>query len=205
MKNNLKYALALGAVTLVSSTGLVIACSSSTPATPAADAAAADGATTDAASGADTGVVPVGTLTVNEISGKGDEWVEIINNGVSPIDVSGYTITDGDHDGGAPNKGNSAKIVTGTTISPGGYLIAMGYPDGGPCTAPVGVPCVVGQFAISGSQGDIVYLLNPANGVVVKVVYPANTVTSGHSWGRLPNGTGNFQIATKTKGAENKP
>jgi hypothetical protein len=149
--------------------------------------------------------VSVGTLTINEISGKGDEWIEIINTGVSPVDISGFIITDGDHDGGAPNKGNAAKIPTGTTIPAGGYLVAMGYPDGGPCTVPAGVPCVVGSFAISGSQGDIAYLQNPANGVVAKVVYPANTVTSGHSWARLPNGTGNFQIGTKTKGLENKP
>ena len=216
-------ATALGFIIAFSTTALLFACSSSKDtATPAGDASvdgsAADGqagdapAAIDSGGGGDSSEPPPGTLTINEIAGKGDEWVEVINTGTTPVDVSAYKVTDGDKDGGAPNKGNAATFPTGTTIPSGGYVVVMGwedggtYPDGGLiCSAPAGVPCYKGTFSISNSGGDTVYLLNPANGTITQVKYPGNTITSGHSWGRLPNGTGAFQQTTKTAGVANKP
>ena len=184
----------------------VFACaqSGSTGSTPDAGAGT-DGATgQDGATGLDGPAPPVGGFTLNEISGKGEEWAELFNAGVSAVDISGYKVSEANKDGGAPKTGGFA-FPPNTTIPAGGYIVVMGASEGGiPCVAPAGIPCYQASFLVSNSSGETIYLLAPDDKIVDRGDYPANTIASGHGWGRFPNGTGPFQIVNKTPGAANK-
>ncbi len=164
----------------------------------------------DAAAGTDSSTVSDGgTPTgfgVNEVSGKGEEWVEIFNGGPTVVDVSGFRVVEGSKDdAGGPKSGGFA-FPPNTTLPPGTYVVVMGVGEGGvPCVAPAGTPCFQASFSISNTSGETMYFIAPDGGAIDKVEYPANVVQSGRSWGRIPNGTGGFQVTTKTPGAPNKP
>ena len=150
-----------------------------------------------------------GAIVINEISGKGDEWIEIVNAGTSAVDLSGYSVTDGDKEGGAPKMSDSVVFPAGTVLSPNAYVI-VGTPsaDAGPsasaCPAGPESYCVKSSFGISNKDGDNVFVLDKSQAILVHESYPANVVTTGQTWGRLPNATGAFQVTQPTPGATNE-
>lgn len=121
------------------------------------------------------------TVKINEVESSGGspgDWVELYNTGTSTVDLSGYIFKDNDDS-------HAYVLPAGTTIAAGGYFIveeaAMGFGLGSPDAARLFAP----------------------DGVTLVDSYewtPHATTT----YGRCPNGTGDFTTTTSvTKGAAN--
>jgi hypothetical protein len=171
---------------------------------------ATSGATTSASTGTSMGG---GTVVINEISAKGEDWVELVNLSISPADISGYGLCD---DVTAPTSmcdvDTIVRFPPGTVVPPGGYVLVIGNQDadagagphsmcltsGGPAT------CFYASWKVSASNGENVHFVDPSNQPVNEVLYPANAVPSGQTWGRLPDKTGSFAANKPTPGAANE-
>ncbi len=185
-----------------------------TPLVPLNDAAAAvvdaGAAPKDARAAVDVTVVDAAAsaVVVNEVSGKGAEWVELLNTGAAAIDLSGYAVADLDKDTSGPKTAEAAKLPAGTILSPNAYLVVVSLakdaaapecPDAGQSY------CFGASWGISNKDGDALFLVSPDGAVVSKADYPANVVGAGQTWGRLPNGTGELKLNAPTPGARNEP
>lgn len=125
------------------------------------------------------------TIVINEVESDGDatDWVEIMNTGTQPVDISGWYLLDNDPVG---HKADVTPVPNGTTLAPGelyvfdknkNFTFGLGKAD---------------QAAIYDADGNLVTEYEwaaHANGV----------------YARIPDGTGEFQdFATATKGKKNK-
>lgn len=141
---------------------------------------------------------PAGDVVINELlasndvtmadqDGEFDDWIELYNNTSSSIDLSGYFLTDDALDL------TQWEIPSGTSIAANGYLIFWADNDG----TQVGLHT---NFKLSAS-GETLLLVNPSGEVVDQITFPAQTTDV--SYGRYPNGTGDFQTMTPTFNAQN--
>jgi len=144
-----------------------------------------------------TGVVP-GDLVINEFmasndtsaadqDGDSDDWIEFYNNSAEPIDLSGYYLSDDGTDL------MQWPFPVGTTISANGYLIVWADED----EDQVGLHA---NFKLSAS-GETIYLVDSSGVIVDEVTY--GDQETDISYGRSPNGTGDFQAMDPTFGAAN--
>src|SRR5208282_3232587 len=123
-----------------------------------------------------------GDLVINEISGKGTDWVELFNTGSAAVDIGGWGVTEAkDDDAGVPGKPKTAvTFPAGTMLAAGAYALAVGAPsDGG---TPLGCPasvCAQATWNISNSHGATIYLLDPSGATAAQQSYPAETVGTG--------------------------
>lgn len=133
----------------------------------------------------DAGVRP-GDLVINEAmaanlgtasdqNGEYDPWVELYNNGSYPIALKSFYLS---NDKSVPLKWTFPE----TTIAPGEYLIV--WVDGD--TLQTGLHC---NFNLD-SAGDSLWLSDPNGGTIDSLAFGPQEVIS--SFGRSPNGTGNF-------------
>jgi hypothetical protein len=147
-----------------------------------------------------------GAVALNEICGKGDNWVEIVNNTSGAVDVSNYAVCDTEKDGGGPKLSGAVAFPDNTILSPNSYLIVNGSSsDGGVAPCPDGGQsyCFQATWGISNKDGENIYLLAPGGSIAEQAAYPASTLNDGQTWGRLPNGTGAFTTTVATPGAAN--
>ena len=121
-------------------------------------------------------------IRLNEVSCRGDEWIEVYHLGPGPASLSGWTLTD-DSDAA-----DAVFAFPEVTLQPG---VAWVSP------APPGLP-----FRI-GCDGDTVRLNAPSGAVVDPVVL--GNPPRGLTWGRLPDGTGAWGPTRATPGAANAP
>ncbi len=183
------------------------------------------GNTADAGTDAGTtGDVPVATdvlvmgdagssgVVINEIHASGDDWVELKNVGTASVDLSGLVLadTDTDVDGGAPRLGDGMTFPAGTMLAAGQHLLIvadLSMPAMGPqmmCLGDAGpMTCYYAGFGISAPRGERIYLLTAAGSEVTHGDIPPNAATTGRSWGRLPDGTGDFMLTAETPGRAN--
>jgi hypothetical protein len=167
------------------------------------------GSTVDGSTPVQDGGVVSTAIVINEISGKGEEWIELVNASKVAVDISGYGLTDRDKEGGAPKPGDIVTFPAGTILSPNAYLLVSNPPsdagaDASVCPAGGQSYCVKSKFGISNKDGDTIYFLDPAEAVIGKEDYPAGVVATGQTWGRLPSATGTMQVNQPTPGALNK-
>jgi len=140
----------------------------------------------------------LGDLVINEFmasnttafadqDGEFDDWIEIYNNGSEAMDLSGYGLSD--------NANNLTKwsFPVGTTIAADGYLVVWADGD----EEQTGLHA---SFKLS-SAGETIFLLNATGGLIDKV--PFADQTTDVSFGRFPNGTGDFQTMPSTFNSEN--
>ena len=135
-----------------------------------------------------------GVVVINEVKGQGDgdDYIEIFNRGPGPTDVGGYGIADAS---------NTFLIPSATTLEAGEYLLLLlGRSDlVGEFTCFTPNPCFHASWGVA-QDGEMVYLRDASNTVVDATDYPdqagMNGLANGESWGRLPNGTGDF-VATR--------
>lgn len=121
-------------------------------------------------------------------NGQFDDWIELFNLADVDIDISGFYLSD------SKNELTKWKFPVGTTLAKNGYLIVWADAD----TLQVGLHA---NYKLS-SLGETVVLVSPDKVVINEVKYPvANAL---QSYGRIPNGTGNFVLTTPTFKAENK-
>ncbi|MEV7609795.1 lamin tail domain-containing protein [Microbacterium sp. NPDC089320] len=131
---------------------------------------------------ANTCVMP--DVVINEIESNGDatDWVEIVNTGSAPVDLSGWTVMDGDPVGHA---GETTPLPAGTVLAPGAYFVFDQPAD----------------FVFGLGNGDTVTIRDANLNVVDEHVYAA------HAEGvlaRCADGGGDFvDIAVSTKGQRN--
>ncbi len=145
-----------------------------------------------------TGSPTVGNLVINEFmasnnstqadqDGEFDDWIELYNNGTTSIDLDGYFLSDD-----ATNLVQWA-FPAGTTINGGDYLVVWADND-------VSQAGLHANFKLS-SAAETIYLVNASGMIVDEISYTGQTADI--SYGRYPNGTGNFQTMTPTFNAEN--
>lgn len=108
-------------------------------------------------------------------NGEYEDWVELYNNSAVPVDLGGYYLSD--------NAGNPTKwTFPDTSIAASGYLIIWADEDGGQAG-------LHAAFKLS-AGGEAVVLSDPTLAVVDVVTFGAQAADT--SYGRLPNGTGEF-------------
>jgi len=145
-------------------------------------------------------------LVINEVCGKTQDFVELFNTGTESVDLSDWGVTEAkDDDAGAPGKQKTAALfASGDKLGPGEYAVVYGEPsDGGTIPACPATVCINATWNVSNKSGASAYLLDPSGGTVATAPYPKDMVGTGQSWGRLPNGSGTFQLNTATPGKAN--
>ncbi len=124
---------------------------------------------------------PVTTIHINEVESNGGtpgDWVELLNTGAIPVDISGWSLLDGD------DTHTAAVLPVGTTVAAGGYLL---------------VEEVTLGFGLGAA--DSVRLYDDLGALYETASWTAHAATT---YGRCPNGTGAFTTTTSsTKGALN--
>ena len=130
-----------------------------------------------------------GDLVIDEISGKGTDWVELFNTGSAAVDIGGWGVTEAkDDDAGVPGKPKTAvTFPAGTMLAAGAYALAVGAPsDGG---TPLGCPasvCAQATWNISNSHGATIYLLDSIRCDGRAAVVPGRDRRDGPELGEAP-------------------
>lgn len=119
--------------------------------------------------------------------GEYDDWIELYNNGTTTIDLENYHLSD---DGADLTQWT---FPAGATIAPNGYFIVWADND----IAQAGYHA---NFKLS-AGGETIYLSDAAGSILDQVTY--TTQVTDTTYGRFPNGTGNFQSMFATFNAEN--
>jgi hypothetical protein len=128
-----------------------------------------------------------GSVVVNEVESNGDDtdWVEIVNVGSETVDLSGWLFRDNDA------TRTPWALPAGSSVAPGAFFVI----DQASGSNPVG-------FDFGLGNADEVHLFLPDG--VTQVATHSWTVHSAVSYGRCPDGTGEFATTTvSTKGAPN--
>ena len=140
------------------------------------------------------GAAPVG-IVINEVLANTDppltlsDSIELLNTSNQTIDLSGWYLSD------SANQLLKYALPLGTTLAPGQYLVV----DESRFNATPANPGP-NDFALSGSQGDDVWLVIPAaGGGISRFVDDLHFGASatGESWGRTPNGIGRLVPQTQ--------
>lgn len=141
---------------------------------------------------ANSNVTPiVAKVVMNEIFSRGTttdpDWIELFNDGTTPIDISGWLIYD--NGGNAGTKPKKA-IPAGTNIASKGFYVIATEGTGDPS-----------DFGLS-SSGEKVWFAKPDGSIADTISFPALSETQ--SFGRFPDGTNTWMVLeTVTKGAAN--
>lgn len=120
-------------------------------------------------------------------AGEFDDWIELFNNTNQEINLEGTFLTDNDT---IPNKW---QFPTNSIIPANGYLIVWADEN-------EGQEGLHSNFKLSAS-GEKILFSNFDLSVIDQTTFGEQT--SEFSYGRLPNGTGNFSFNTPTPGATN--
>lgn len=125
--------------------------------------------------------VPVTTLHINEIessNGVPGDWIELVNTGVTAIDLSGWRVLDND------DTHTAYVLPGGSSIAAGGYFVLE-----------------ESAFGFGLGAADTVRLFDPTGALYESVAWTAHAATT---YGRCPNGVGSFATTNaSTKGAAN--
>lgn len=126
-------------------------------------------------------------ITKADQDGDFDDWVELYNKGDKTVDISGYRLSD--------DKTDFDQFIfpEGTTMVPNSYLIVWADKD----TDQDGYHA---DFKISAS-GEIIYLADPSLSILDSIEF--STQNTDESYGRIPNGTGSFEVMNPTFEKEN--
>ncbi len=140
----------------------------------------------------------LGDLVINELlasnavteadqDGEFDDWIELYNNGTTAIDLEGYTLSDD------VNELDQWAFPAGTTIGANEYLIIWADKD----DEQVGLHS---SFKLS-AGGETVFLSDAAGELLDQV--ELQDQIEDISYGRFPNGTGDFLTMPPTFNMEN--
>ena len=141
---------------------------------------------------------PVGDIVINEFMASNDatvadqddefdDWIELYNNSDSDIDVSGYFLSDD------PEDQMKYELPEGTMLAANGYLTIWADSD-------EDQDGLHTNFKLSAAAESVV--LSNVSGEIIDEVSYADQETD-ISYGRFPNGTGDFRTMNPTFGSEN--
>jgi len=119
-------------------------------------------------------------------NGEHDDWIELYNNGNVPVDLAGFHLSDDPAD---PAKWT----FPDTVIAPQGFLIAWADEDGGQAG-------LHANFKLAAS-GEPLLLSDPMGNVVDETAMPS--LQADATWGRYPNGTGEWTVLVPTFSGHN--
>ena len=125
------------------------------------------------------------TVVINEVESNGDatDWVEVMNTGTQPVDISGWYLLDNDPVG---HKAETTPLAQGTVLEPGALYVFDQNRDF--------------TFGLGSQDSATVY---NKDGVIV-ATYAWDKHADG-VYARIPDGTGAFQdFSPSTKGKPNK-
>ncbi len=125
--------------------------------------------------------------TAYDEAGDNDDWIELYNRGNSPVDLSGYFITDNDW------SLNKWEIPAGTILNPNQYLILWADEQGSQGMYHT-------NFKLA-KAGETLTLVNGSNEILDQLIYTEQTEDVGLA--RIPNGTGPFVQHLPTFNANN--
>lgn len=132
------------------------------------------------------GPEPVGsTVVVNEVESNGDDtdWAELTNTGTADVDISGWTFRDSDPTNPAWT------LPAGAVVPAGGFFLVDQAQGGQP------------GFAFGLGGADAVRLSDTTGALVAEYAWEEHASVT---WGRCPDGTGEFADTTRsTKGTAN--
>ncbi|HCB04290.1 MAG TPA: lamin tail domain-containing protein [Nocardioides sp.] len=119
-------------------------------------------------------------IKINEVESNGGtpgDWIEVINTGSSPVDISGFGVLD--------NDATHAKVLApaGTTLAPGAFYVFD----------------TEVSFGLGGADSATLYA---ADGTTQLDSYNW-TAHAASTYGRCPDGTGAFGDTASTRGAPN--
>lgn len=123
-------------------------------------------------------------VVINEIESNGDttDWVEVVNTGTTPVDLSGWSVMDSDPNGHAAE---TMPLPAGTSLAPGAFFVFDQPAD----------------FVFGLGNGDTVTIRDASGNTVDEHVYPAH---AEGVWARCADGTGEFvDLTVSTKGLRN--
>ena len=124
--------------------------------------------------------------TVADQDGEYDDWIEFYNNGSETLNLYGYFLSD---DASAPDQW----MFPDTTIGPGEYLIVWADDD-------EDQEGLHANFKISAS-GETILLSDSELNVIDEIVFGQQYADT--TFGRYPNGTGDFILMNPSFGMEN--
>ena len=127
------------------------------------------------------------TSSGQDPQGEHDDWIELVNHGQRPVDLSGMFLSD---DPANPLKW---QIPAGTQLAPGKFLVIWADEDGGE-------EGLHANFKLS-KAGEVLMLVSGTT-IVDKVEFGKQRADI--SLGRLPNGVGTLRQLLPTPGAENR-
>lgn len=125
--------------------------------------------------------------TVADQDGEFDDWIEFYNNSSTTIDLEGYYLSDD------ANDLQKWAFLPGAVIEGNSYAIVWADND----ETQTGLHA---NFKLS-AAAESIFLSNTAGTIIDEVSFVEQT--SDISFGRIPNGVGNFQIMNPTFNAEN--
>lgn len=124
-------------------------------------------------------------IVINEVESNGDttDWVEIMNIGTQPVDISGWYLLDNDPVG---HKADVAPVAVGTILEPGFLYVFDQNKD----------------FTFGLGKADKAAIYDAEGNLITEYEWTAH---ANGVYARIPDGTGEFQdFATATKGKRNK-
>jgi hypothetical protein len=133
------------------------------------------------------GDVIQGEVALNEIDCQGREWIEVVGLGPGGTDLEGFLVSD------APDDPEHDYVLpSGTRVEEGGFTVVY-QQDREEDGFTFGINC--GEESVA--------LLRPDRSLADEVAVPnlVNRTTTG----RLPDGTGEWQVTTPTPGEPNAP
>ena len=130
-------------------------------------------------------------VVLNEINCEGTDWVELINTAEEPVDLSGWLLTDDPLTQNPPRADHRYLFPASTTIAPDAKLVVERVAGG----IPFGISC----------GGDTIRLADGAAGSLVDDFAVPVLAVPGDTWGRYPDGTGEWIETAPTKGSVNEP
>mgnify|MGYP000914761591 CR=1 FL=1 len=128
-------------------------------------------------------------VVLNEIACEGTDQVELANTGDATADLSGWLLTDKVLS--STDATHRYLFASGTSLAPGAHLV---------------VEKAIGGFPFGISCGDdTIRLADSTASAVDDVVLPDNAADPSLTYGRLPDGTGDWTWTMPTVGAANQP
>ena len=124
-------------------------------------------------------------IVINEVESNGDmtDWVEIMNVGTQPVDISGWYLLDNDPVG---HKADVTPVPNGTALTPGALYVFEQNRD----------------FTFGLGKADKAAIYDASGSIIAEYEWAAH---ANGVYARIPDGTGEFQdFAAATKGKKNK-
>ena len=142
------------------------------------------------------------SLVLNEINSSPDDWVELMNTGAEPLDISGYELRDNSDD-------HRWRFPDNSTIK-AGELLVVDAKSSGLVYDDQSKKFTENTFesAIGIGSGDSIRLYDKEGKLLDEYSWTEHAAYDGDaakaSYGRYPDGTGSFRLTKETKGKANQ-